>query len=494
MAKPNIRDYHAAGFAAILCYTHEPDRAVAELGADLRARELEGADTVKTFTWDVLRGVLPTEGKPTDAAPGATDPISAVSWFASDAAPQSSALLVHNLHRFVNGIDTVQAIVNATPDLKVAQKMIVALVPPGSTLPTELDRVFTPYDHALPSRDRLAGVLTEIQRGNDLEISDADAVIDAASGLTHGEAENAFALSARVNGGTLESSTVFAEKAAMVRKAAGLDLSNFGENFSTLGGLENLKAFCTAAITSRQYRGVMLTGVPGTGKSAFAKALGNETGLPTIIFDIGRVFGSLVGETEQKIRAACQTIDAMGRCVVMIDEIEKALAGAGGSGNGDSGVTKRAFGAFLTWLNDRPQGQAFVIATCNDYTALPPEFMRSGRYDALFFVDLPLPGEREAILKIHCAANKITAKHGFPKMSDTEGWTGAEIQSLCRLAAMFGSFEDAARYVIPISRSRATEINQLREWAKDRTVPATIQAPKIATVGGRKVSVDRKLS
>ena len=189
-------------------------------------------------------------------------------------------------------------------------------------------------------------------------------------------------------------------------KADCLSLHRGQERFADLGGLEALKSFCLRAMRRqnnpdplRRPRGVMLLSPPGCGKSQFCKALGNETGRPTLILDISRLMGSLVGQSEERTRQALRTIDAMQPAVVMLDEVEKALSGAGSSGQTDSGVSARLFGTLLSWLNDR-QSDVFVVCTCNDISKLPPEFARSERFDGVFFVDLPTPKQRQAIWEI----------------------------------------------------------------------------------------------
>lgn len=482
-----ISQYHAAGHAALWCGTWEPTRAVAELGAQLRAQEVEvttpGSDpgdppVVSTvhpavYAWDCARGVLKLNGEVSKVA-DAQDPIQALNWF--NGASEYSVLFLHNVHRFTDSVRVVQAIINATATFKQQQKMVVGVVPPGSALPPELDRVFVPFDHNLPTRDQLR----EVVKGLQCEVADLDSVVEAAAGLTRDEAENAASLSYTTRG-EVQAADVTDQKAAMLKKSAGLKLEKFSETFADVGGMENLKRFCAKVIRSPRYRGVVLTGVPGTGKSRIAKALGAAAGLPVISLDVGAVFGSKVGQTEAQMRAVTAIVDAFGKCILYIDEIEKGFAGMQSSGSTDGGTTARAIGTFLTWLNDRPEGKCFVVATCNDYTKLPPEFLRAERWDAMFFVDCPIGMEISEILKIHCAANGITAKHGPPP--DLTGWTGAEIATLCRTAVMLDcTLTEAAVYVPLVKKARGAEVEALRAWAKDRMVQASASVP--VEVGG----------
>jgi hypothetical protein len=251
-------------------------------------------------------------------------------------------------------------------------------------VPAELERQLVVVEHELPGRDQLERIArgVAVERGELPEGDGLAAVLDAACGLTRMEAENAFALSL-VRHGRLAAEVLWELKGGMLRKSGLLTLHRGGETFDDLGGLEALKAFCSRALRPGRSggvtaRGILLLGPPGSGKSAFCKALGAETGRPTLILDVGSLLGSLVGQSEANIRQALRLVDAMAPCVVMIDEVEKALAGVAASGQSDSGVSARMFGTFLSWLNDH-DSDAFVVCTANDVSKLPPEFSRAER-------------------------------------------------------------------------------------------------------------------
>jgi len=214
----------------------------------------------------------------------------------------------------------------------------------------------------------------------------------------------------------------------------------------------------------------MLLSPPGCGKSQFCKALGRETGRPVITLDMGSLMGSLVGQTEQRTRRALSIIDAMGQSIVMVDEIEKSLAGVGGSGQSDSGVSARMFGTFLTWLNDR-ESDSFIVCTANDATKLPPEFARAERFDGVFFLDLPTREEKDAIWDIYFQLYDIAAGQKRP---DDRDWTGAEIKACCRLSVLLNqSLLDASLNVVPVAVTAAESIGRLRDWAAGRCLDAT---------------------
>ena len=216
-------------------------------------------------------------------------------------------------------------------------------------------------------------------------------------------------------------------------------------------------------------RGVLLLSPPGCGKSQFAKALGNETGRPTVVLDVGALLGSLVGQSESNIRAALKLADAMAPCVLFCDEIEKALAGATSSGQTDSGVTARVFGSLLTWLNDH-ESDVFFVGTCNDASKLPPEFARAERFDGVFFVDLPGREQKDAIWGIYTRHYGLDAKQARP---DDTNWTGAEIKSCCRLASLLDvPLIQAAQNVVPVAVTAGDKIEALRQWASGRCLSA----------------------
>jgi SpoVK/Ycf46/Vps4 family AAA+-type ATPase len=275
----------------------------------------------------------------------------------------------------------------------------------------------------------------------------------------------------------------------MLKKSGLLSLHQGNETFDQLGGLDALKGFCTQAMRRhgeqnplKRPRGVLLLSPPGCGKSHFAKALGNVTGRPTLILDIGSLMGSLVGQTESNIRQALAIADAMAPSVLAIDELEKALSGVGGSG--DSGVSTRLFGTFLTWLNDH-QSDVVCVATTNNIQQLPPEFARAERFDGVFFIDLPGDQQKERIWEICLSMFDLDASQRKPSTTD---WTGAEIRSCCRLASLLGvSLVEAAQNVVPVATTAAESVDGLRQWASGRCLNA--DEPGIY---GKKFAAQRK--
>jgi SpoVK/Ycf46/Vps4 family AAA+-type ATPase len=273
----------------------------------------------------------------------------------------------------------------------------------------------------------------------------------------------------------IEPSAIWELKAGMLKKSGLLTLHRGHETFADLGGLEALKDFCRLALRPNRPagvkpRGIMLVGIPGTGKSAFARALGNETNRPTLILDPRGLYGSLLGQTEQNLRHALKVADAMGG-ILYVDEIRDALAGGESSGKTDGGVTAGVLGTLQTWLADHTS-DVFFVGSCNSLQGLPPQFTRAGRFNATFFFDYPDRRQREKIWPIYL--RKFNLDPDQPRPPE-ECWTGAEIRSCCETAALLGlSLVDAAQYVIPVSISGAEEHHHLRQWAHGRCLSADV--------------------
>ena len=467
-----LRELISAAFSAIWIQSHEPTEATRELTALCRT---EGW---RLGTWDCDRGMtFPLEPIQMPGVTDTQDPLAIIRALPSVANGSGTTLAVfENLHRFLGATEIVQALARQIHTGKNSRCVVIILAPVVQ-IPAELEKLFTVVDHELPGHPQLE----EIARGvatQDGELPEGDElarVIEAAAGLTASEAENAYSL-ALVRHGKLEPETLWELKSQQLKKSGLVSLHRGTESFQQLGGLENLKAFCLRAMrrqsdatSGNRPRGVLLLSPPGCGKSQFAKALGNETGRPTVILDIGNLLGSLVGQSESNVRAALKLADAMAPCVLFCDEIEKGLAGATSSGQTDSGVTARVFGSLLTWLNDH-ESDVFFVGTCNDASKLPPEFARAERFDGVFFVDLPGRDQKDGIWGIYTRHYGLDAKQARP---DDTNWTGAEIKSCCRLASLLDvPLVQAAQNVVPVAVTAGDKIEGLRQWASGRCLSA----------------------
>ncbi len=472
-----LTDYINACFIGLWVQTLEPDEAEREITRHALEQRW------KLAVWDVANGIrLPAANGQPGLETGAGDPLAALRAVPALAEPDGTALLLlHNFHRFVNNPEVIQTAFGQLVTGKQQRTFLVVLAPVVQ-IPVELEKLFVIVEHTLPDRGQLQQIareLTSDDPGGWPDDPDRQRILDAAAGLTRYEAEGSFALSLARHG-SIRADVVWELKAQALKKNNLLSLYRGKESFADLGGLAALKDFCGRALQPGRRvkaRGVLLLGPPGTGKSAFAKALGNETGRPALLLDLGALYGSLVGQTEANIRQALRIADAMSPCLVYCDEIEKALSGVGSQG--DSGVATRLFGTLLSWMNDH-ESDVFLIATCNDVAKLPPEFSRAERFDALYFLDLPTSVEKDTIWNLYAERFAIPEDQTRPEDAD---WTGAEVRACCRLAALLDMpLTQAARHVVPVAVTAAEQVEKLRSWASGRCLSAA--SPGVYTRAG----------
>jgi SpoVK/Ycf46/Vps4 family AAA+-type ATPase len=317
-------------------------------------------------------------------------------------------------------------------------------------------------------------------------------VVEGALGLTLVEAENVFAKSA-VRTHTFDLETILEEKKQIIRKSGLLEYYEHREEFSDVGGMEILKDWLVkrrAAFGSRAKdfglplpKGILLIGVPGTGKSLTAKAVGALWQMPLLRLDVGKIFAGLVGSSEENVRSVIKTAEAIAPAILWIDELEKGFSGTQSSGSTDGGTTSRVFGTFITWLQEKTT-PVFVIATANNVHQLPPELLRKGRFDEIFFVDLPTAQVRTDIFRIHLAQRKHPVERFdlYKLAASSEKFSGAEIEQAIVAAAYAAHSEKkplATEHILdeiggtrPLAVLRAEEVADLREWAEGRTVPS----------------------
>jgi len=469
--RERLAEYIRACFTGLWINSYEHEDALQEIA------ELCRLENWRLAIWDIDRGLR--VARTATEEPLAADPVSALRAAGTLADIQQPLLVVFkNLHRFLQSAELVQVLWHHLVAGK-QQRVYTLVLAPLVQIPHELEKQFVVIDHELPSREQL----WEIARGIASEPAELPAgtaleqVLDAGSGLTRYEAEGAFSL-ALVRHEQVEPQTIWELKAQTLLKAGMLSLHRGGETFADLGGLESLKSFCKQALRPRageavtcRPRGVLLLGVAGSGKSAFCKALGQETGRPTLVLDVGSLLGSLVGQTEERTRHALRIVDAMQPAVLMIDEVEKALGGTSGASPGDSGVATRMLGTLLSWLNDHTS-DVFVVCTANDVTRLPPEFSRAERFDGIFFLDLPDATEKQQIWQQYLRHYGLKTDQPLP--GDFQ-WTGAEIKSCCRLALLLGvPLLQAAQNVVPVAVTASESVERLRQWASGRCLSADV--------------------
>jgi SpoVK/Ycf46/Vps4 family AAA+-type ATPase len=331
----------------------------------------------------------------------------------------------------------------------------------------------------------------------ELDEAGRDRLLQAALGLTLGEAENVFARiivkGERLSGADV--SEVFAEKQQIIRKSGLLEYCSPAESFAHVGGLAILKDWLNkraAAFTkdARAFglpapKGILMLGVQGCGKSLCAKAVSRLWQLPLLRFDMGRMFGSLVGSSEENVRRAISVAESVAPAILWVDEIDKAFAGSQGSGVSDGGTTARVFGTFLTWLSEKT-APVFVVATANDISQLPPELLRKGRLDEIFFVDLPSAEERGEIFRIHLERRRRQAEQfDLPALAEaSRDFSGAEIEEAIN-SALYDAFYNqrplatdcilaTLSQTVPLAKTMDEQINRLRRWAEGRARNASV--------------------
>jgi SpoVK/Ycf46/Vps4 family AAA+-type ATPase len=334
----------------------------------------------------------------------------------------------------------------------------------------------------------------------DLDEQGRDRLLQAALGLTLGEAENVFAKiivqEQRLSGDYVND--VFAEKQQIIRKSGLLEYYATEDDFTSVGGLTVLKDWLnkrSVAFTdeARAFglpapKGILLLGVQGCGKSLCAKAVSRLWQLPLLRFDMGRMFGSLVGSSEENVRRAIAVAESVAPAVLWVDEIDKAFVGSQSSGSTDGGTTARVFGTFLTWLSEK-DAAVFVVATANDVSQLPPELLRKGRLDEIFYVDLPIEEERGEIFQIHLAKRGRDPKNfEIPKLVEaSKDFSGAEIEEVI-ISALYDAFyakqELATAHVltalslsVPMAKTMIEKVSAQRAWAAGRARNASVVQP-----------------
>jgi AAA+ superfamily predicted ATPase len=409
----------------------------------------------------------------------------------------AAIFLLKDFHSYLDDQQVIRHLRDAASELKGTYKTIL-IASPRLNLPVELEKDVTLIDVPLPDARELFELLKSVytavgQKKRDavkLTTEEGWALVRAAQGLTLAEAENAFA-KAVVNDGVLsvnDVALILKEKQQIIRKSGILEFYPADAQLGEVGGLRNLKHWLSVrgkAFTSQASsfglpapKGVFLLGAPGCGKSLTAKAVANTWQMPLLRLDFGKIFSGLVGSSEENMRRALKVAESVAPAVLWIDEIEKGLAG-GSSGVTDGGTGARVFGTFLTWMQEKT-AQVFVVATANRIDALPPELLRRGRFDEIFFMDLPQADSRAEIISIHLKKRnrKLETFDLKALVAASDGFSGAEIEHLI-VEGMFSAFHEnrdlttqdilqAVKDTVPLSVTYAEELTRIRQWSETR--------------------------
>ncbi|MEA3348344.1 MAG: AAA family ATPase [Pseudomonadota bacterium] len=407
----------------------------------------------------------------------------------------NAIFILRDFHLHFRESIILRSLRNLNHDLQFTKKTII-LTTPSPTLPIELREDVCQIELELPGypeiEKELDNVVVSAAQGRPPTPQLKEKIIESTLGLSMVNIKNLFS-KIIITHSTIDERAIeliLQEKRSIIQKGEILEFFPVQESLNDIGGLENLKTWLrkrSQVFThkAKDYglpapKGILIIGIQGTGKSLTAKATAGLWKLPLLRMDLGKVFGSLLGESEQNLRQAIHLAETISPCILWIDELEKAFAGSSGSA-GDGGTSARILGTFLTWMQEKTK-PVFIIATGNDVTKLPPELMRKGRFDEIFFVDLPSTSERQAIFKVLLEkVRPVIRQFNLEKLADaTTDYSGAEIEQII-YDAMFNAFDDNQREfteadilasvteIIPISRLMSEKIDALKAWATQRT-------------------------
>jgi AAA+ superfamily predicted ATPase len=546
--KPTLRHYFNASFPVIFIDTLDVDGAVTECNkitkdiADSGTRRGSDGSLLNqwfgTWTWtrylviDSINPVIDVDGKSLTEVNHKLLFEQALEFIRDATEPHT--VIFQNIRGMFQQMKTVQLLIDAAD---AARQHFCHIVFAGHyfELPVELQNIVQLYEMPLPDKNGLVDLcydrilLPNIEQASSFELPDKWEVLDddalkqgilnlnkeyltnaarAASGLDPVGAENAFALSITMAGG-LDPDVITEQKRQIVRKSDVLEFIPLEETMDSVGGFDHYQEWLRRRSGSftddaKEFgvtppKGVLFVGPPGTGKSLCAKATASALQIPLLRFDMSRVFGSLVGQSESRMRGALKVAEAIAPCCLWLDELEKSISGSKG-GEHDSGVSARVLGQFLQWRAET-KADIFVCCTSNNIHAVPPEFYRPGRIDAIFYVGNPDLKGRIEILAIHLRkrGRDLDGLNLITVANATEGFTGAEIE-LVVVEAIFTAFSDgrvplttellvdAARNIVPQSKRNKEEMRELEDWAKDRAVPVAKQTTQTKVKTGRQLT------
>ena len=484
-----------------------------ETRAETALQEVADSRGKTKFVWTITEGLVTPEGT---ALAEFKDPVKVLEYIAQT--DVNGIFILKDYHHYMNDPVVIRKLRDLGHSLKLTRKNAIFLSP-VLKIPTELEKEMAVVDFKLPEKGDLKAIVKDIASNvggeTEAEIKDEsrlDKIVEAALGLTAEEAENVFAKSL-VENGRIEVKTILAEKEQIIRKSGVLEYYNADEEMKEVGGLEELKRWLTKrgkafSPAARQFglpepRGILLLGIPGCGKSLTAKAISSMWQLPLLKLDVGKVFSSLVGSSEENVRRAIATAESIAPSILWLDEMEKGFSGLGSSGQTDGGTTARVFGTFLTWLQEK-KSPVFVVATCNNVKELPPELLRKGRFDEIFFVDLPSRAERREIIKIHLEKRKRNpSDFNLEKLAEeTKDFAGSELEEIV-VSGLYDAFDEGVELsqghleaaigsTVPLSKTMGEQIKGIREWAKIRARSASGLAIGEEPAGKRIIELESK--
>lgn len=487
--------YIRARYALLWVVTFEEQRALQELEA------LAQEQRKPLFIWSTTVG-LTNSATPQRADTTKRDPLALLTAILNEG--EAGIWVLRDFHPFLRDHTVVRRLREAAFGLEASAKTII-LLGPTLKIPPDLEKEITVVDFALPTAAqidrRLEEIIANSGKSGAIQVSldrrQRGRLVQACLGLTASEADNAIAkaivqANGRLDGDAIEAVT--AEKQQIIRKSGLLEFYASEERLNDVGGLSILKEWLRKRVRAfsdearafglPEPKGILLVGVQGCGKSLVAKSVANSWRLPLLRLDVGRLFSSLVGSSEENLRTAIRVAESIAPVVLWVDEIEKGFSGVGSSNVSDAGTAARVFGSFITWLQEK-NAPVFVIATANIVSQLPPELVRKGRFDEIFFVDLPNTAERADIWKIHLTKrNRDITQFDLTTLAmASDGLSGAEIEQAV-IAGLYEAFDknrplqmgdllDVLQDTVPLSQMMQEDIDALRNWARQRARAAS---------------------
>ena len=442
------------------------------------------------YTWDFVDGY---SGNLNDAGFGKRNPVQAIEFIEKLSPSAGAVFILRDFHRFLEDVSVSRKLRNIARVLKSQPKNIIILSS-QVTIPDDLSEVLMVLEFPLPNAaeirqeiDRFLQAIGQTSGRQPLDGGVLDELVQSCQGLTIDRIRRVLARSVALHGALQaeDVALILEEKRQTIRQTQILDFCPTPEAISDIGGLDNLKDWLirrggSFGERARNYglpypKGLLLVGIQGTGKSLSAKAIAHHWNLPLLRLDVGRLFGGLVGESEARTRQMIQLAEALAPCVLWIDEIDKAFAGA--DGRGDSGTSSRVFGTFITWMAEK-SSPVFVVATANNIQTLPPELLRKGRFDEIFFVGLPFREERRSIFEVHLSRLRpqTLQDYDLDRLAyETPDFSGAEIEQTLIEAMHLGFSQnrdfttddvlEAASQMVPLARTAQDQISALQNWA-----------------------------
>jgi SpoVK/Ycf46/Vps4 family AAA+-type ATPase len=469
-----------ARYSLIYIPTIEEERV--EKSIEQVARQLENRPV---YIWDFVDGY---QGNPNDRGFGKRNPLQALEFIDKLAPNEPGIFILRDYHRFLEDVSVARKLRNLGRKFKAEPKNLIILAPQIS-IPNDLSEAITILEFPLPNAEEIRSEISKLLQATqqNLAISALDDLVRASQGLSLDRVRRvlgrAIAEHQSIEPADVES--ILEEKRQTIRQTQILDFYPTNAQMEDIGGLDNLKEWLVRrggsfSEKARQYglphpRGLLLVGIQGTGKSLTAKAIAHHWHLPLLRLDVGRLFAGLVGESESRTRQMIQLAEALSPCILWIDEIDKAFGGL--DSKGDAGTTSRVFSTVVTWLAEKTSA-VFVVATANNVQALPPEILRKGRFDEIFFVGLPSQSERRSIFAVHLQKVRAQNLRDFDLdrlAAETPSFSGAEIEQILVEAMHIGFSQnrdfttndilEAASQTIPLAVTAQEQINALQEWA-----------------------------